>query len=151
MKILLFLLLAFVPASAQEFAYGKLSDLSGLKRIFVDTETDIKSRESIQKILVKSKLGFELLDAVDDAEIVIIFRPGSYTRTVGIPQPNGGTLIGQPKILTGKGWVLVPQPTGKPKLVMSFEDEQGTAFEKKPVTNFANNFVKAYKTLLGPK
>jgi hypothetical protein len=145
MKILLCLLLAFAPAIAQEFAYGKPDDLKGLKKVFVDTGADIKNRERIQKTLTDSKLGFELLDSDDGAEIILMFEAGSYHRTVGIPQPGGGTMVGQPKILTGAGFVLVPQKTGKPKLVLSFEDEQGTSFEKKPVTNFANTFIKAYK------
>jgi hypothetical protein len=151
MQILLCFLLAFNSLAAQDFAYGKTEDLRGLKKIFVDTETDIKNRERIQKILKDSKLGFELLDSDDGAEVILMFKAGSYNRTVGIPQPGGGTLIGQPKILTGAGFVLVTQSSGKPKLVMSFEDEQGTSFEKKPVTNFAKDFLKAYKKANGLK
>jgi hypothetical protein len=151
MKILLCLLLAFGSAIAQDFAYGKPDDLKGLKKVFVDTGADTKNRERIQKALTDSKLGFELLDSDDGAEIILMFQASAYHRTVGIPQPGGGTMVGQPKILTGAGFVLVPQKSGKPKLVMSFEDEQGTAFEKKPVTNFANNFIKAYKKANGVK
>ncbi|MBA2524207.1 MAG: hypothetical protein H0V18_00285 [Pyrinomonadaceae bacterium] len=86
MQILLCLFLAFGSFTTQDFAYGKPEELKGLKKVFVDTDTDIKNRERIQKILIDSKLGFELLDSEEDAQIILMFKAGAYNRTVGIPQ-----------------------------------------------------------------
>lgn len=145
MRILLCLLLAAGSALAQDYTYGKPEELKNLRKIFVDAGPDMQNRERMQKTLKDSKLGLELLDSIDGAEIVLLFKGGSYNKTVGIPQPGGGTLIGQPKILTGLGMVLIPQGTAKPRLVLSIEDEQETAFQKRPAIVFANEFLKAYK------
>ncbi len=148
--ILPVLLCLFSSVRAQEYAYGKPEEMRGLKKIFVDTGPDMKNRERIQKALTEAKLGFELLDSADDAEIVLMFKAGMDRKTIGVPSERG-TTIAQPDYLTGAGFVLLPSHSGKPRLVMSFEDVQETVFEKKPVANFAKDFIKAYKKANGLK
>ena len=73
--ILTLTLLAFLaPCYAQQessYAYGQLSDLKGLKKIYVDTGNDTKNRDHILKDLDNSKLGFEIVDDEKDAEILL--------------------------------------------------------------------------------
>src|ERR1044072_8961493 len=106
-------LLSLLPLQQPDFAYGKPEDLKGLHKVFVNTGDDTKSRDQISKALKESKLGFELLDSEEDAEIVL----------------------------------LAASP--KPKLVMSFNFTQETAFQHKPVTNFITSFLKAYRKANG--
>jgi hypothetical protein len=151
-SVFLFILLCLMPhaAHAQDYAYGKPEEMRGLKKIFVDTGPDMKNRERIMKALTESKLGFELLDSAEGAEIVLMFKAGMDRKTIGVPSARG-TTIAQPDFLTGVGFVLLPGQSGKPRLVMSFEDVQETVFEKKPVTNFVRDFIKAYKKANGVK
>lgn len=138
--IFLLLLTLFAP---QDYQYGKPTDLKGLRRIYVDTEADLKSRNKIIDKLTKANLDLVFVDDADEAQIVITYRSGSDYRTVGIPTRNG-TMIGTPEYPYGYGAVLVATPD-KPKLVFTFKDQQNTAFEKAPLTNFMKELVKLFQ------
>jgi len=75
------LLFASLCLGQQEsYAYGQPSDLKGLKKVYIDTGADTKSRDSIIKDLQKSKLSFEIMDDLEDAEILLGFGAGEVTR-----------------------------------------------------------------------
>lgn len=57
--------------------FGQPSDLQGLKKVYVDTGSDLESRERIIRELNKPELGLTLLDGPDGAEIILDF--GSRT------------------------------------------------------------------------
>lgn len=147
MKLLASLLLCFLASisicAQDEFIYGKPSDLKGLKKVYIDTGADLKSRNKITEKLTKEKLGLEFLDTIKEAEIVIFYEAGTERRVVGVPTPNG-TLVGTPEYPYGAGAVLVDEKP-KPKLVFSFQDQQNTAFERGPLTNFIRELVKLFK------
>src|SRR5258706_14520550 len=80
--ILTLTLLAFcAPCYAQNdsYAYGQPSDLKGLKKVYVDSGPDTKSRENIIKDLEKSKLAFEIVDDQKDAEILLGYGAGAVS------------------------------------------------------------------------
>lgn len=80
MAIVLVVLLSLsIHAKSFDVEYGKLSDLKGLKKVFVDTGADMKSRERILKEIEKAKLGLELLDSAEGAEIILNFGGGKET------------------------------------------------------------------------
>jgi hypothetical protein len=83
MKIfaLLLVLALCVPALAQE--YGKPEELKGLTKMFVDTGGDMKNRERISKEIEEAKLGIQLLDSEEGAEIILDFGGGKDKRLGG--------------------------------------------------------------------
>lgn len=136
---LLFSLSLLASTIAQE-SYGQLSDLRGLKKIFVNTGVDTKSRDSIIKDLEKSKLGFEIVDDAESAEIYMGFGADQVANVVWHTSAATRVLTSR----TGNGEVRV-RARGKNRLILSFEDTQKSIWERKPATNFVREFIKAYK------
>lgn len=131
-------------AFAQDRAYGTASDLKGLKKVFIDTGPDTKSRENIIKGLEKSRLGFEIVDDKEDAEILLGFGADEVVHSIVATRSEnvatGRVLMDQ----TGAG-VVIARARGKARLIYSFDDVQTTVFERKPVNNFIREFIKLYK------
>lgn len=152
MKFLLWLLViaaVVTTATAQSLEYGKPSELKGLKKVFVDTGGDMKNRERIQNEIQKANLGVELLDSADGAEVIISFQGGKEKQMSGVNSTtdsygNTRSIPSYRKITVGAGQVFVVRGD-KLRVVLSFDDEEKTVFEKKPATNFGKTFVKAYK------
>jgi len=152
MKFLLYLLLSTSTATAvvaQSFEYGKPSELKGLKKVFVDTGGDMKNRDRISNEIQKANLGVELLDSADGAEVILSFQGGKEKQMAGVNSTtdSSGNTHSTPsyrKITVGAGQVFVVRGD-KLRVVLSFDDEEKTIFEKKPATNFGKTFVKAYK------
>lgn len=137
----LLLLLSLSPAIAQEdFVYGQPSDLKGMTRLYVDTGTNTKARDSIIKELAKSKLEFNIVDDSNEAEIVLGFGAGLAAKRV----VTTGVVSQVVEVRTGSGLVFV-NARGKVRLVLSFEDTQNSRFERNPASNFVREFIKAYK------
>ncbi len=145
MKALLLLFaLVVTPVCAQTLPYGQYSDLKGLKKVYVDTGADTKSRDSIIKALDKSKFGFEVVDGMEEADIGLVFGAGTTLHSI-IATANGGVATARAiEDGTGDGWVIA-RARGKTRLILSFSDVQTTWLERKPVTNFVREFIKVYK------
>jgi hypothetical protein len=136
---ILFLLLTLI--SFQE--YGKPEELKGLTKVFVDTGGDMKNRERISKEIETAKLGIELLDSDEGAEIVLDFGGGKSERIKGsITNGTGGIFTRRYDTGTGKVFIF---RNGKARIVMSYEGEETHMWENKPATNFGKSFVKAWK------
>src|SRR5438552_3213549 len=111
--ILSILLLACAAARAQSFQYGKPEELKGLKKIYVHTSTDLKARNKIIDELEKSKIGFEIVDDENDAEIVLMLATGktdgdiqaTTSRVWGTDEVD--TTVKQQSLATGKGLVFI--------------------------------------------
>ena len=144
MKTLLLLLALAAPLCAQSLPYGQTSDLKGLKKVYVDTGSDTKSRESIIKALEKSKLGFEIVDEMEDADIGLGFGAGTTLHSIVATANSGIATARAIEDDTGDGRV-VARARGKVRLILSFSDVQTTWLERKPVSNFVREFLKAYK------
>ena len=130
-------------------SYGKPEELKGLKKIFVDTGTDLKNRERIIREIRAARLGVELLDSEDGAEVVLDFGAGRSERLIGsIGRGTGGIVT--KRYQTGKGQVFVVTG-GQNRIVMSYEGEETHPWEDKPATNFGKAFVKAYRKANGIK
>jgi hypothetical protein len=133
-------------------AYGQPSDLKGLKKIFVDTGTDMKSRATILDALQKSKLDFEIVDDADSAEIVLGFGASKVSRrtiaNTTRTETGSSTAVYDIQRRAGAGLVMA-HARGKDRLVYSFTDVQKNIFEGKPVNNFVKEFIKLYKKANG--
>jgi hypothetical protein len=149
------LILALCLSVVGQTEYGKPSELKDLHKVFVDTGGDLKNRERITNEIEKAKLPVELLDSIEGAEIILNFGSQKETRMTGVNTGDNGmggtrsTPVYR-KIPTGTGQVLVVRGEHL-RIVHSFEDEQTTAWERKPATNFGKEFVKAYKKANGIK
>ena len=157
---LLILMLCLCPAArSQDFSDGRPSDLKGLKKVYVDTGTDLKSRRRIINELNRPGLGLTLLDGPEGAEVILDFGGRTEHRDDGVPlysyrDPTWiiGTLQVRKEVLIGRGRVLAVKD-GKRRGVMSFEDTKtATAFwDRDPATNFGRAFRKLYKKVNGFK
>ena len=148
MLALLFALLLISHAPQTE--YGKPEELKGLTKVFVDTGGNMKDRGRIENEIRKSKIGVELLDSSDGAEVVLKFG-GGKEELAGVSL--GSILfpgVAIRSVNVGEGHVYVLRG-GKPKLVMSYEGVETHLWEKKPAKNFGKRFVKAYKKANGLK
>lgn len=154
---IIFLFVFSFTAFAQEYEYGSLSELKNLKKVFIDTQTDLKNRERIVEEINKANIGLEIVER-DDAEIVISFGGGkAHIITGATTSPVYGTdstettLDGR-KVSIGKGFVFIKgKSKDVPRIIMDFESAQDKLGEKKPATKFAKEFIKAYKKANGLK
>jgi hypothetical protein len=151
MRIVLLVALLFcfpVISLAQEesYAYGQVSDLKGLKKVLIDTGIDTKTRNSIIKDLEKSKLGVEIVDDEQTAEILLMFRAlDQITDRERFLRGMLGSTPGEMPPNAGAGVVVALNCRGKDRIIHSFQDRQQSGWERKPVTNFVREFIKIYK------
>lgn len=133
-----FLLGLSLVTLAQDYDYGKPSELRGLTKVFIDTGVDIENRNRIVKVIEDAKiLGLKILERGEAAEVIISFREDRRPRQVGRTTRYDRT---------DEGFVVIAATDGKRmKILMSFESTQDKAGENKPATKFAKDFVKEYK------
>lgn len=127
------------------YAYGQPSDLKGLKKVYVDSGPDTKSRDKIIEGLEKSKLGFEIVDDQKDAEILLGYGAGAVSRKIVGSTTGSSIYIREKTQRTGQGVVIALNARGKDRLVHSFEDVQNSKWERNPVDNYVREFIKVYK------
>jgi hypothetical protein len=156
------LLLVLIPCSAvaQDLTieYGTTSELRGVTKVFVDTGKDIRQREQIIKELRKSLPSLIVVSRPEDAEVHLqfIIRDRAQSGSVIYPYPypvsrgshvNIGVLVPDGGMAASEGVGVVLRQVGpnRARVLMSFRDAKGNPFERKPTTNFARNFVRAYK------
>lgn len=141
---ILIVLFCFSFAKAQEsnekpYEYGDISDLKGLKKIYVNAGTDLQNRDRIMKEINKGKLGLEWVKNEDDADIYILFAGNQKDQRI---QNIYGSRI--TTVHAGEFLVFV-RVSNKPRLVISYINAQQDDWEQKPTTKFAKQFIKAYR------
>lgn len=136
---------------AQTIEYGSPADLKGITKIFVDTGTEMEVRKNILKEISKSKKKIPDLIIVsrpEDAEIILSFGAVTNTYLSGInTTPTYGGIISRPtygNVIQGNGIVVKLLANNRVRLIMSFEDSRSSRWERRPSTNFAREFVRAY-------
>jgi uncharacterized protein (DUF2147 family) len=168
---ILFLLLFVTSKSQAQSAieYGEREELRGITKIFIDTGTDLSGRENIIKIIRNDLPAIVVVSRVEEAELILIYSSDSYSILSGISNSrnssttgnlsvwgNTATYSGQTtstststpsyrKVTDGEGLVVKFTSSGRPRLLMNFKDTQKSVLERRPSTNFARKFVKAYK------
>jgi len=167
--LLLLLLLTTTPHAQAAFEYGQPEELQGITKIFVDTGTDLSGRENIIRLIKNELPAIVVVSRVEEAELVLIYSSDSYSILSGISNSRnsstngsvsvwGNTAIysGQTnstststpiykKVTDGEGLVVKFTSTGRPRLLMNFQDSRKSVLERRPSTNFARRFVKVYK------
>ncbi|GEM_PF-2141418 len=144
--------------------YGSPADLRGVKSIYVYTGTDIDVRNNIVKEITKKLKDIVVANTPSEAEVCLVFGTdfstfyaGSSTSgTVTVDSTDTARVQTRStpkyrKVTYGSGAVVIIKPNNVVRVIMNFEDAKGegppavTLFERKPSTNFARAFVKAYK------
>ena len=152
--------LSFCLTAQAQAEYGDASELKGVRKIFVDTGTDLEVRENILKEIAKSKKklpGLEVVSRAEDAEVILAFGSSSDARLAGISTeaPAGSTTATSSAVYRtvtrGEGLVFKPLEGGRIRLLMSFKDSRSSRFERRPSTNFAREFVRAYAKANDPR
>lgn len=146
------------------FEYGSVADLKGVKSIYIDTGTDVELRNNIVKEITKNLKNLTVPNSPEEADVCLLFQTDfrkfyagtSTSGTVTVESPNkaSGQTQSTPqyrKVTYGEGMVVILKPNNVVRIIMNFKDSKGdgpplgTLFERKPSTNFARAFVKAYK------
>jgi hypothetical protein len=150
------LLLVFAPASrAQERSQGSPSELKGLRRVYVDAGASRKDRARIVEELQRSKVGVEVVDTPEGAELILLFSADKVTAAAGMEKkldvlgnPNGQTEPKYVDIDSGYGSAYVPAPGGGGGRVLFTWEGRKKLFAS-PAQKFAKAFVKEYRKANG--
>jgi hypothetical protein len=167
--LLLILFVTAKPHAQSGMEYGQREELKDVTKIFVDTGTDLSGRENIIRIIKNELPNIAVVSRVEQAEVVLIYSSDSYSILSGISNSrnsstngavsvwgNTATYSGQTsstststpiyrKVTDGEGLVVKFTNSGRLRLLMNFKDERKSVLERRPSTNFARKFVKAYK------
>lgn len=140
---------------ARQIEYGDPSELKGVRVIFVDTGANMKLRQEIIKEIQKSKEklpGLVISGSPDDAEVILAFENDTVREAAGVSTSENGRSSSLLYRTVREGQGVVYKPGTRMRILMSFEDTQKRKLlERRPSTNFAREFVKAYKKANGVK
>jgi len=153
------IVLISVSGLSQNYEYGSPAELKGVTRIYVDTGTELKTHNDIVSHIQKELPAIIITDRAEDAEVVLVYGSSASTKYIGSQSTTTVDSSGNTahtdsmpqyrRIVRGDGLVLKPGKEGRARLLMEFGDARGNIFERKPSTNFAREFVKAYKKANG--
>ena len=125
---------------SEEVEYGSLSDLRGVKKVYIDTGSDTMYRDYFIKEINKAKLGIAVLSSSENADCIVIFK----NQMINEPWFSGSNAIVEKSL--GQGMIVLPGNDQKPtRLLYKFQETKDSWFEKKPYVQFAQIFVKAFK------
>jgi Mrp family chromosome partitioning ATPase len=131
------LLATFVHAQQQPTVeYGKPEELKGVTKIFVDTGTDLKARESIVTEIGKKLPALVVTESAEGAEVVLVFSQKEEPDFV-----NGTTTS---PIIVGEGRVVRNVAENRIRVLLSYNTKKRNIFQDKPAVKFAREFIKAY-------
>jgi hypothetical protein len=122
--------------------YGHPSELRGVKKVFVDAGTDIELRNRILAEIQKRLPDLTTVSAPEAADIHLRFSLKEQ-RDYGVIVPVGGR-IGVPYSV-GVGSVVKVLGENRLRVLLSFKDSRTRFGERRPSTNFAREFVDAYR------
>ncbi len=135
------LVLPVARASAQPVVdYGNVTELKGLKKVFVCAGTETARRNIIQR-LQKDLPGLIVTEEAQDAEVHLLLTADVSTYSNGIKNKE----IYDRTVVHCKGLVATYRPDGRPRILMTFNASAGSISQRRPGTKFAQAFVEAYK------
>ncbi len=133
-----------LPALAQNptVEYGHPGELRGVKKVFIDTGTDIELRNRILEEIRKRLPDLTVVSAPEGADVHLRFAL-KEERNYGVVVPVGGR-VGVPYSV-GVGSVVKVLSGDRVRVLWSFKDSRTRFGERRPSTNFAREFVEAYR------
>ncbi len=134
-----------LPAAAQNptIEYGHPSELQGVKKVFVDTGTDLESRDRIVKEIQKGAPNLTVVSRPEDADIHLRFYLEDEDNYAVIVPAKGR--VGVASVRRGAGTVVKAVDDKRTRVLWSYKDSQRTVLERRPSANFGREFVKLYR------
>lgn len=138
------LLVFALPVFAQSpiVEYGQPGELRGVKDVFVDTGTDIERRDRIREEILRRLPDLVIVSIPEAAAIHLRFSLKEEPN-YGVIVPVGGR-VGLPYSV-GVGSVVKVLNENRIRVLLSFKDSRTRFGERRPSTNFAREFVEAYR------
>lgn len=149
------IVLVRVALGQDAFEYGSPDDLKGVTSVYVYTGTDTELRENIREKLTKELPNLTLASRSEEAQVHLIFSADISTYVRGVNTTAGPNTnysqsnVQYGRVVDGRGLVLKVEAGKQPILLFDFKDSRSTIFARRPSTNFAKAFVKAYKKANG--
>lgn len=143
-SLLMFTFLFALPAVAQKqtVEYGAAGELRGVKKVFVDTGTDVELRNRIVEEIHKRLPDLDVVSTPEAAEVHLQFSL-KEERDYGLVIPAGGRVGVTYSV--GVGSVVRVLGENRVRVLLSFKDSRTRFGERRPSTNFARAFVEAYR------
>jgi hypothetical protein len=138
-----FLFSLTAAAQKQSVEYGDASELRGVKKVYVDTGTDVELRNRIASEIRKRLPALDIVSAPEGADVHLQFSL-KEERDYGVLIPVGGR-VGGVAYSVGVGSVFKVLAENRVRVLLSFRDTRTRFGERRPSTNFARAFVEAYK------
>jgi TonB family protein len=143
------------PFQFHQIEDGSGSELRGIKKIYVDAGTNTDEQRNIIGEVLKYLPGLTIVDAANEAEVILAFNASERTQNDKFVQKDAFT--GEVKnswnirldMEVGHGQVLRRVTPTHLRSLLKFEDPHANKLERKPSINFARAFVKAYKQANG--
>jgi hypothetical protein len=138
--------LAFaLPALAQTTAieYGQAAELQGVAKVFVDTGTDMESRDRILKEIQKGAPNLTVVSRPEDAQIHLRFYLEDEDNYAVVVPARGR--VGVSSVRRGSGTVFKVLDDKRLRVLWSYKDSQRSFLERRPSANFGREFVKLYR------
>lgn len=135
-----------LPALAQNptVEYGDPGELRGVKKVFIDAGTDIELRNRILEEIRKRLPDLNIVSAPEAADIHLRFSL-KEERSYGVIVPVRGGIGGIGTYSVGVGSVVKVLGENRVRVLLSFKDTRTRFGERRPSTNFAREFVDAYR------
>ena len=134
-----------LPATAQNptIEYGHPSELQGVQKVFVDTGTDMESRDRIVKEIQKGAPNLTVVSRPEDADIHLRFYLEDEDNYAVIVPARGRVGVGSMR--RGSGTVVKVVDAKRVRVLWGHKDSQRTVLERRPSANFGRDFVKLYR------
>jgi hypothetical protein len=140
------LIFAFaLPATAQTstIEYGQPGELQGVRKVFVDTGTDMESRDRIVREIQKGAPSLTVVSRPEDADIHLRFYLDDEDNYAVIVPARGRVGVGSAS--RGSGTVVKVVDDKRLRVLWSYKGSQRTFLERRTSTNFGREFVKLYR------
>ena len=131
------------PAQTPTIEYGHPSELQGVKKVFVDTGTDLESRDRIVKEIQKGAPALTVVSRPEDADIHLRFYLEDEDNYAVIVPARGR--VGVTSARRGTGTLVKIVNDRRVRVLWSHKDSQRTVLERRPSANFGREFVKLYR------
>jgi hypothetical protein len=134
-----------LPALAQTptIEYGHPSELRGVQKVFVDTGTDLESRDRVVKEIQKGAPNLTIVSRPEDAEVHLRFYLEDEDDYAVIVPARGRVGVGS--VRRGSGTVVRVVDDKRVRVLWGHKDSQKTVLERRPSANFGREFVKLYR------
>lgn len=140
---------ATTPPPPVQFTHGDVSELAGIRKVYVFTGNDVILRSKIIEQLQKTDL-VGLTENVAEADVVLVFGAskqflGNYSGAWVDAYGNAHSYTVPRSMIESQGFACKMIPPSTIRVLWTFTDTQRSRFERSPWSNFVRNFLKLIK------